>query len=138
MRMTSRPESASGCADAAGSSAKMEFKKTPGPRETGTLTRLQRLSTRKPRCVDHLEVRASHLAERVEVVVVPTLVRRAGDVPRRTVVGQDHPVPLEGNEHCTRLPREAVDVEARPQAQALAHRRKVGVGQARREMPGGV
>src|SRR4051794_24797104 len=140
MRMTSRPASPWACADAAGagSSAEMEFNGTCGPRETGTLTRLQRLSTPKPRGVDHLEVRASHPAERVEVVVVPALVRRARDVPGRTVIGQDHPVSLEGNEDGARLPREAVDVEARPQAQALAHRRKVGVGQARRVVPGGI
>src|SRR3954452_18172183 len=138
MRTTSRPSSAFVCADAAGSSAEMEFKGTPGPREPGTLTRLRRLSTPKRRCVDHLEVRALHLAERVEVVVVPALVRRARDVPGRSVVRQDHPVALEGDEDGTGLLREAVHVETCLEAQALAHRRKIRVGQARREVPRGV
>src|SRR4051812_12413178 len=127
MRTTSRPSSAWVCADAAGSSAETKFKESPGPRETGTLTSFARLSTPELRCVDHLEVRALHLAERVELVVVPASVRRAGDVPGRPVVREDHPVALERHQHGARLLWEAAHVEARFQAQALPHRRKIRV-----------
>ena len=45
--------------------------------------------------------------QRVQLVVVPARVRGAGDVPRRAVVGQEHPVALEGGEDDPRLRPEA-------------------------------
>src|SRR5207302_9245255 len=63
--------------------------------------------------VDDLEVGALDAVEAVQVVVRPPSVRRAGDVPARPVVGDDHPVALQRDEDDARLAGEARDVEAR-------------------------
>ena len=71
-------------------------------------------------------------------VVRPVRVRRAGDVPGRAVVGEDHPVHLQRLEHDARLRRELRDVDARLQPHAQAHRRQRRARRARREVPRGI
>ena len=89
---------------------------------------------RERRGVHHLEVAAAHAAEAVQVVVVPAARRRAADVPRRAVVGQQHPVALQRLQHDARLRAEARGVEARAQPHAQPHRRQRRVVRARGEV----
>ena len=88
--------------------------------------------------VDDFEVVARQPAERVEVVVRPVRVRRAGDVPGRAVVGEDHPVDLQRLQHDAGLRRELRDVDARLQPHAQAHRRERRARRVRREVPRGI
>src|SRR5437899_2623189 len=90
------------------------------------------------RGVHYLEVGTRDLAQRVQLVVRPALVRRAADVPVRAVVRDDHPVALERDQDDSRLAWEAADVEARLQADAQAHRRQIGVGERARVVAGRV
>ena len=55
-------------------------------------------------------------------------VRRAGHVPGRAVVGQDHPVALQGDEHGARLRPEPGQRHRRLQPHAQPHRRQRRVG----------
>src|SRR5439155_16243304 len=86
---------------------------------------------------DDLEVGPFDAAERVQLVVRPTRVRRAGDVPARAVVGDEHPVALERDQHDTRLAKKTPHVEARLQPKAEAHRRQARVGRVACEVPCG-
>src|SRR5215218_2277662 len=88
--------------------------------------------------IDDLEVRALDPTQGPQVVVPPARVRRARDVPVRTVVRDEHSVARERGEDDTGLPWVATDVEARLQAHAKAHRRQARVVGAAREVSGRV
>ena len=94
--------------------------------------------------VDGFEVAAGDVvAEAVEQVVVPVRVGDTAQVPGRAVVGQDHPVGLEGLQDHPQAGRVAADVDATPSAgtrppSAAGRRRsrRPGGGPARRSGPG--
>lgn len=97
----------------------------------------------EPGRVDHLEGRARDRGQLAQNLVVPALVRDAGDEPVGAVVREDHPVALECDQDDAHRLGEAGERVVRPQAQALAHPRRVGVGRraglvARRPDPGQV
>src|SRR5262249_17250295 len=73
-------------------------------------TAARRLPVHEPGGVDDLEHRAGDPVEGVEVVVVPARIGRAGDVVGRAVVGEDHPVLLQGPEDDLALRSERADV----------------------------
>jgi hypothetical protein len=75
--------------------------------------------------------------QRVQLVVVPAAVRRSGDVPVGPVVGHDQPVDLHRAGDPAGLEGEAGDVDARLQAQPLAHPRQVGIRVVGGEVAGG-
>src|SRR6185503_15384135 len=81
------------------------------------------------RLIDCLEVRAGDTAQLFDqLVVVPALVGRAGDIPVRAVVGQDHAVGLERLQNDLGIVRERRYIEAGLEAEALAQRRHARTG----------
>ena len=76
---------------------------------------------------EDFEIIGGYRAEVVEVVVVPAIVGCAGDVHRRTVVGEDEAVLFHGVEDDLISGRIAGDIEAGFEAEARAHGERVGV-----------
>ena len=57
---------------------------------------MQALSADETRRVDHLQIAPGDVVELVQDVVIEPSIAHAADVPGRTVVGEDHPVALQG------------------------------------------
>ena len=88
--------------------------------------------------VHGLEVGAGEPVQLVEDIVVEARVGHARHVPRRAVVGEDHPVALERDCDHLGLRRQAGKIGRRLEADPQPHRRQAGAGRARRVVAGGV
>src|SRR5688572_18890401 len=81
---------------------------------------------------------ALDLAQPMERIVVPAPMWSACQIPVTSIIGNDHPVELEGLEDHPDLFRIARDVEGTFQTKALTHRRKVSVVAIGSEMASGI
>src|SRR4051812_20160789 len=81
-----------------------------------------------------LEGAARDRLQLIQVLVLPTAVAAAAEVPVGAVVGDDHPVVLEGYGDSARWAAEAAQPVARLEAEPSAHRRGIGA----RGVPGAV
>ncbi|MBV6497749.1 MAG: hypothetical protein JFAIHJKO_02900 [Pyrinomonadaceae bacterium] len=92
------------------------------------------------RRVNDLKVRTFDTRERTKFFVVPERIVRAGDVPIRAVVGEDHPVFLHRTKDNADIlaERRVVHIEARLQADAKSHRRCVRIRRATCAMRRGI
>ena len=69
----------------------------------------------------------SHAIEQVQVIVVPTVIRRAADVHRAAVIGHDHSVLFQRRQNHLIGRRESAYVEAGLQTHPHAHGRSIRV-----------
>ena len=84
---------------------------------------------------DRLERRPWDALDLLEIGVVPAVVRRAADEPRRSVVGHDQAVAAQRGEDDPRLPVETAQRVGPLESQPQPHGRQVRVARARREVP---